>query len=131
MSASLMSLCERHRAIAEREDQLHSLLGDVERMLAENHDWLQLTRVQRRALPAAQIMYDMEDELEAVGRESTEIIIALQSHPAASLPEALAKLEIVAHVIDPDDYPYAYAVLAGTIADLSALSAASSTSLSS
>jgi hypothetical protein len=121
MSNSLLSLCDRHRAVEERQNQLHGLLGDVEVALADHHAWFELTRVQRRALPAAQIMYDMEDELEQLQRESADLVLALQSLSAISLAEATAKLDVVARVIDPDDYPYAHAVLVSTIADLSAL----------
>ncbi|RYZ19979.1 MAG: hypothetical protein EOO16_18255 [Chitinophagaceae bacterium] len=91
MSNSLLSLCDRHRAIEERQNQLHGLLADVEVALADHHAWFELTRVQRRALPAAQIMYDMEDELEQLQRESADLVIALQSLSAISLAEATAK----------------------------------------
>jgi hypothetical protein len=116
-----MALCERHRSIDMRMDQLHKLLGDVESMLADRHSWFELTRVQRRVLPAAQSFYELEDELEQLGHESAQLVVDLRDVPAASLPEAIAKLEVVARVIEPDDYPDAHAVLAGTIEELRAI----------
>ena len=121
MTDSLMSLCDRHRAIGQREDELHALLGEAEAMLVDKHDWFNLTRVQRRSLPAAQAMRDFEDELEQLGRESAELVIRLHGISAVSLKEATAKLEVVARVIEPADYPDTYIVLSESIADLRAL----------
>ncbi len=121
MSTSVLRLCDRLREIGEREDQLYGLMGDVEVMLARNHAWLELTGTQRRALPAAKILYDTEDELDDLGRENADLVVALQLLPATSLAEAKAKLEVVARVLHPDDYPQAYAILSNTITEMAAL----------
>lgn len=117
-------LCPR-RIFAERSGE--NILASRSRRTTRlecivHHAWFELTRVQRRAPPAAQIMYDMEDELEQLQRESADLVIALQSLSAIiSLAEATAKLDVVARVIDPDEYSYAHAALVGTFADWSAL----------
>lgn len=118
---SVTSLCERHREIDQRREQLYPLLGDTEAMLADRHAWFKLTRVQRRALPAAQVLYDLEHELEQLDRESAQIVVDLQSLPAVSLKDAIAKLDAVARVIEPDDYSDAHAVLTTAITELKML----------
>lgn len=115
---SVMALCERHRLIDLRQEEIHQLLGHLEVVLADSHSWFDLTRVQRRQLPAAQPFYDLEDELEQLGHESAQLVIDLRDLPASSLIEAIAKLEVVARVIEPDDYPDAHGLLTHILADL-------------
>lgn len=115
---SVMALCERHRSNDLRQLEIHRLLGDLEVMLAEHHNWFDLTRVERRQLPAAQPFYDLEDELEQLGHESAQLVANLCDRPACSATEVVAKLEVVARVIEPDDYPDAHTVLTDTIKDL-------------
>jgi hypothetical protein len=119
-SSSVTVLCERHRSIDLRQGEIHELLGDLEAMLADRHSWFDLTRVQRRQLRAAQPFYDLEDELEQLGHESAQLVTDLRDLPACSLIEAIAKLEVVARVIEPDDYHDAHALLTQVIADLRA-----------
>lgn len=117
---SVMALYERHRLNDLRQLELHRLLGELEEVLADRHNWFDLTRVQRRQLSAAQPFYDLEDELEQLGHESAELVAGLRNLPASSSMEAIAKLEVVARVIEPDDYPNAHAVLADAIEELRA-----------
>lgn len=117
-SVSVIALCERHRLIGLRQGEIHELLGDLEAMLSDRHSWFDLTRVQRRHLPAAQPFHDLEDELEQLGHESAQVVTDLRDLPSSSMMEAIAKLEVIARVIEPDDYPDAHALLAETIADL-------------
>ena len=117
---SVTALSERHRSIDLRQGEIHELLCDLEAMLADRHSWFDLTRVQRRQLPAAQPFYDLEDELEQLGHESARLVVDLHELPARSLIEAIAKLEVVARVIEPDDYPDAHALLTQAIAELTA-----------
>ncbi len=100
----LIALCERHREINVRQEQLHSMLAELEAMLVDRHGWFELTRMQRRALPAAQAFYDLDDELEQVAGEGAQLVRDLVHVCATSLDEAVAKLEVIARVVDPDDY---------------------------
>jgi hypothetical protein len=120
--SSVMALCERHRLVELRQGEIHERLGALEAMLADRHSWFDLTRVQRRQLPVAQPFYDLEDELEQLGHESAQLVMDLRGAPSSSLIEAIAKLEVVARVIEPDDYPDAHALLTRAIAELSAAS---------
>lgn len=119
-SDSVMALCERHRSNDLRQLEIHRLLGDLEVILSEHHRWFDLTRVQRRELPAAQPFYDLEDELEQLGHESAKLVAGLRNLPTSSSMEAIAKLEVVARVIEPDDYPAAHALLRQAIEELTA-----------
>lgn len=123
-SPSVIALCERHRSVDLRQAQMHQLLGKLEEMLADRHNWFELRRVQRRHLWAARPFHDLEDELEEQEQEAAQLVVDLRDLPAVSLREAIAKLEVVARVIEPDDYPDAHAVLAGTVADLKKIQAA-------
>src|SRR5688572_13588179 len=81
-TASVLALCKRHNSIDLRQLDIHRLLGDLEVMLAGHHSWFELTRVQRRQLPAAQPFYDLEDELERLGYESAQLVADLRDLPA-------------------------------------------------
>jgi len=118
-SDSVMTLCERHRSNDLRQLEIHRLLGHLEVMLVEQHSWFDLTRVQRRQLPAAQPFYDLEDELEQLGHESAQLVADLRDLPTSCSSAVVAKLEVVARVIEPDDYPDAHALLTQAIVDLS------------
>lgn len=120
-SPSIIALCERHRDIDVKRDELHARLGEVETMLVDRHAWFQLSRVERRKLPAAAVLYDTEDELDALDRESAQLVTKLRDVPAETLRGVLAKFRVVARVIDPNDYPDAYAVLSGAIEELEVL----------
>ncbi|MBI1360059.1 MAG: hypothetical protein GC155_07210 [Alphaproteobacteria bacterium] len=117
-NASVMALCERHRSIGLRQEKIRELISNLEAMLADHHNWFDLTRAQRRKLPAAQPFHGLEDELEQLDHERARLVIDLREHPARSLIEVIAKLEVVARVIEPDDYPEAHALLSHAITDL-------------
>lgn len=119
---SVTALCRRHREMEHRQNDLHKRLGELETMLVDRHNWHQLTRMQRRRLPAAGPFYDLEDELERLDREGAALVDGLQRSPSTSLLETVLKLEVVSQVIEPDDYPDAHAVLTGAIEELRSLS---------
>jgi hypothetical protein len=57
-----------------------------------------------------------------LGHEGAQLVVDLQAMPACSLQEAIAKLEVVARVIEPDDYADAHAVLCKAIEELRSFS---------
>jgi hypothetical protein len=119
--AFVMAICERYRQIHCERDQLRHRMGEAEAELIGRHAWFSLTHTQRRLLPAAQAFYEIEEELARLDRESAQLVISLRAVPALSLNEAIAKLDVVARVIEPDDYADAHAVLARAINELQAL----------
>ncbi len=66
-------------------------------------------------------MTAIDDEIERIASQSAAIVRKLGDSPTRTLGGAIAKLNVVAHVIDPDDYPSAHDVLLGAIEDLRAI----------
>jgi hypothetical protein len=101
----IVELCNNYLALEERREQLLVLSGNVEAALAANYNWFSLTRVQRRAVSEAKALYAIDDELEQIGETTSLLIQKLGRMRAQNVCGAIAKLEVVAGEIEPDDYP--------------------------
>ena len=95
--------------------------GDHEAWLADNRNWFVLSKADQKAVPEARLLQAIDDEYDRCVREGAGIVRRLRSIPAISVAGAVAKLSVVAEVIDPEDYPAAHRVLLATMADLRAI----------
>lgn len=95
--------------------------GDHEAWLADNRNWFVLSKADQKAVPEAGLLQAIDDEYDRCVREGASIVRRLRSIPAISVAGAVAKLSVVAEVIDPEDYPAAHRVLLATMADLRAI----------
>jgi hypothetical protein len=119
----VLVLTEHYGDLDRRKDVLLRRWGRIEARLARRFDWFKLSEAERRALPQAQELHAIDAEIERIGKESVYVLRRLRAVPARTLEGAIAKLGVVADMIEPDDYPSAHRVLLGAIADLQALGA--------
>jgi hypothetical protein len=115
-------LCAHYVELRQRQEELLLRWGDVEAWLAENRDWFELSPEAQRRLPEANILRAIDDEIEQIAGRSARAVRKLRACPARTLAGAVATLNVVADVFDPDDYPGAHDVLLSAVEDLRALS---------
>ncbi|MEJ0022778.1 MAG: hypothetical protein WDN76_04630 [Alphaproteobacteria bacterium] len=115
-------LCAHYVELQKRQEMLLLRWSDVEAWLGENRDWFKLSPEAQRRLPEGKVLRAIDDELEQIAGHSARAVRRLGACPARTLAGAVAKLNVVADVIDPDDYPGAHDVLLSAVEDLRALS---------
>lgn len=114
----VLLLCAHYGELAGRQELLLRQWGDREAWLGDNRDWFNLSKVDQRALPEAQLLYTIDEEYDRCVRAGVRIVRRLRGIPALTVDGAAAKLSVVAEVIDPEDYPGAHRILLSTIEDL-------------
>ena len=114
-------LCVHYGELARRQELLMRLWGDREAWLGDNRDWFKLSKAEQRALPEAQLLYAIDSEYDRCIRAGVRIVRRLRAVPALTVDGAVAKLSVVAEVIDPEDYPAFHRILLNTIEDLRAI----------
>lgn len=116
-----IELARQCLALHRENERLHRRWGDVEAWLADNHNWFKLTEAQRRALPAARTLYDIDDRFAVLSKTRPRTMRRLRRTPATSIAGAIGKLRVVAAAIDPEEFPSAHRLLEATIGDLRTL----------
>lgn len=120
-SDQVLALCERYGDLIRRQEWLMRRWGDHEAWLADNRNWFALSKTDQKAVPESALLQAIDEDYDLCAHESARIVRRLRSIPATSLGDAVAKLGVVAEVIDPEDYPDAHRVLLTVISDLSAI----------
>ncbi|MEJ0022896.1 MAG: hypothetical protein WDN76_05235 [Alphaproteobacteria bacterium] len=114
-------LCDHYVELQQCQEKLLLRWSDVEAWL-ENRDWFKLSPEAQRRLPEGKVLRAIDDEIEQIAGHSARVVRKLRACPARTLVGAIAKLNVVADVIDPDDYPDAHDVLLSAVEDIRALS---------
>ncbi|MEQ1812458.1 MAG: hypothetical protein ABL889_21190 [Terricaulis sp.] len=114
----VLVLCAHYGELAHRQERLMRQWGDREAWLGDNRDWFNLSKAEQRALPEAHLLYAIDDEYDRCVRAGVRIVRRLRAVPALTVEGAVAKLSVVAEVIDPEDYSGAHRILLSTIEDL-------------
>ena len=114
----VLVLCAHYGDLLRRRDAIMRAWGDHEAWLAENRNWFNLNKAQRRSVPEGQLLFDLDDEFDNCIREGVKVMRRMRSVPARTIVGAAAKLNVVAEFIEPGDYPAAHRVLLSAIDDL-------------
>ena len=93
----------------------------LETILFEHHNWPKLTRVQQRQLPEAAPLFDMDDRLNVLHEQRQDLLPEIQASQASTRAGALAKLEVLAGILDLTDHPDAHALLRSALFDINRL----------
>lgn len=112
---------ERYLHIDARISRLQRRWGRLESYLADQHDWLRLTEAERRAVPGAQELRDIDGMLDLLFEEREKLLAELPVRGATSLEVVIARLAVAERLIWRDDFPEAHAMIAGAREDLSAM----------
>lgn len=112
---------ERYLQIDARISRLQRRWGRLESYLADQHDWLRLSEVERPAVPGAQELRDIDGMLDLLFGQREKLLSELPVRGATSLEVVIARLAVAERLIWRDDFPEAHAMIAGAREDLSAM----------
>lgn len=101
----LLTLCGRWMALDVEIDRLSLRWSALEGHFVAEAAWFQLNAAQRRALPGAAEMFEIEDRLEALSQERDKRLELLMQPKATDLREITAKLAVAARLLMHDDGP--------------------------
>lgn len=113
--------CENWLALRAEHERLARRWSRLEAKLAREHNYLKLSRRQQRALPAAQELSDIDDQLEEL-HEQQQTLLALLPTLVATSPLGLAgKLAVAAIEVCPEENEEAHRLIASILRDLKAM----------
>jgi len=117
--------CENWLALHAEHQRLARRWSRLEAQLAQTHNFLILSRSQRRQLPEAAELYAIDDRLEEL-HEQERTLLALLPTLAATTPLGLAgKLAVAAIEVCPEENEEAHHLIASILRDFKAMIPAS------
>jgi len=116
------STCARWLRLNAHIERLQTRWAQLESWLIREHSWLQLTAAERRALPWAQELDDIDGCLDLLLEKRDALLAAMPAAGSPTLESVIAKLAVTERLIWPEDHPEAHALIAGSVQDLLALS---------
>jgi hypothetical protein len=94
----------------------------LETNLARKHNWHRLTLRQRKRLPQAAELDAIDDRLDVLSEESRQLLAALPSLRATTIPGIAAKLKVATIEVRPEENEEAHKLIVSIARDFSALS---------
>ena len=89
--------------------------------MIENHRWFQLSRSERRALPEAREMFEIDDAIEPLFRRREKLLPRVAKAAARDPNGIAAKLAVAAIEIHPDENEVMHRLLDGALRELAAM----------
>lgn len=93
----------------------------LETFLFKHHDWPRLTTAEQRRLPQAAPLFEMDRRLSALHEQRQDLLPEIQASAASTRNGTLAKLEVLASILDLTDHPDAHALLRSALSDINRL----------
>lgn len=93
-------------ALKQREEILTARWSTIESWLVEQFDWGNLSEEEQQALPEAQELREIDDQLDQLEEERLTCRARLLNLPPATLEGTLGKLRALADLIEPADQPF-------------------------
>lgn len=100
-----VAVCARWLAIDFEIDRLALQWARLETQMAREFGWLSLSQVERRALPQAAEMFEIEERLDRLADEREHGLTSLAKLKAEDLHGVASKLAIAARVLRHDGGP--------------------------
>lgn len=113
-----VALCEAWLAQDAEIGRLQGRWSEHETWLVRHHAWFRLSEAERRALPAAKPLRDIDARLDVLSDRRDELLGALPSLAAATPKALAAKLAVAARLVRPEDQPEAHRLIAAALRDL-------------
>ena len=113
--------CARWLRLNAHIERLQARWARLEAWLVKEHSWSQLSDPERRALPWAQELADIDGCLDLLFEKRDALLAAVPATGSPALESVIAKLAVTERLIWPDDHPEAHALIAGSVQDLLAL----------
>ncbi len=95
--------CAAWMALDLEIDRLSLRWSQIETTMAEKHDWFRLTQAQRRALPQAAEMYEIDERLKVLFRQRRLDLKGLVKLKAESLHAVASKLAVAARILQYEE----------------------------
>jgi hypothetical protein len=110
---------------AQREiERLGRRWGRTEAWLRDNVGWSRLSEDERRTLPEAQTLHEIDARMDALSDENARRLRRPSRVRARTLDGLRSKLAIVVKSIEPDSHPLAYRLIVSMRRDLQAIAKA-------
>ena len=104
-SDDTVAQCADWLALDLEIDRLALRWAQLETLMARDHGWLTLGHAERRALPEAAEMFEIDDRLEALSRQRERMLKPLSRLHANTLHAVASKLVIAARLMQHDENP--------------------------
>lgn len=111
-------LVREYRSLEKKQRRLCSTWQRHEAWLFTHRNWLQLTEEEQAALPEADLLRQIEQELEELDTSYDQLVPQLLSTAATTRRGALAKLDALLLFLNPHDHHQAYALVKSCRRDL-------------
>jgi hypothetical protein len=98
--------------------RLGRLWSRRERWLAARFPWFRMSEEERRALPDAQALYEIDARCDALWSENERLLRRLARSGATSLEGVERKLVVVSRAIEAEEFPDEHRLLRSAIGDL-------------
>lgn len=119
-AGDVVARCADWIALDLEIDRLAVRWSQLETLMARQFQWFELTHAERRALPEAAEMYEIDAKLTGLSYERERQLEPLSRRKADTLNGVASKLAVAAAVLKHEDSP-AHALVAGVVRELAAL----------
>jgi hypothetical protein len=116
--------CENWLALRAEHERLARRWSRLEAKLAREHNYLKLSRRQQRALPEAQELSDIDDQLEELHEQQQTLLALLPTLVATSTLGLAGKLAVAAIEVCPEENEVAHHLIASILRDLKTMTPA-------
>jgi hypothetical protein len=116
-----IAACENWLALRAEHERLARRWSRLESKLARDHNYLRLSRRQRRTLPEAQELSDIDDQLEELHEQQQALLALLPTLASTSTLGLAGKLAVAAIEVCPDENAEAHHLIASILRDLKAM----------
>ena len=94
-----LARCAAWLALDSEIDRLSRRWAELETQMAREFDWFALSSEERRAIPQAQEMFELEERLDQLSDERELRLNALAERMAEDVRSVASKLAVAAHVL--------------------------------
>lgn len=119
-----ITACENWLALRAEHERLARRWSRLEAKLAREHNYLKLSRRQQRALPEAQELSDIDDQLEELHEQQRTLLALLPTLVATSTLGLAGKLAVAAIEVCPEENEEAHHLIASILRDLKTMTPA-------
>ena len=113
--------CARWLAINAKIARLQTRWAKLERRLAKNYDWFNLSPAEQEAMPAANELRHIDGKLDVLLEQREALLESIPASGSISLEPVIARLAVVERLVWPDEHPEVHALVAGARRDLIAM----------
>ena len=116
-----IAVCDRWLKMNSQIQALTLRWAEVESSLARDFDWLKLTEKDQDNLIQGRELRDIDARLDKLFKQREKLSTVVLSLSATSYDAVVAKLAVLAALVDPEDHPAAHILVISAVNELRAL----------